>query len=375
MNDEMPRKKRNEIVLRTNPAATLTRREESRLQSQNVLPGEEPFSVTEVINIALRRKWIILGGVALGLLLALAASLFMTPKYSSVAVIEINKENTDVLGLDTIMRAVGDAADQTLDHTITMETHVTALESDTLALQVIQQLHLDARHEFKWEPGFFSTKEEKAEASLPIEQAPYHRELLLKVFHKNLKVKAGTNTRMIEVSYLSPDRQVASDVVNTLTNDYMDQYFLTRYTATAQASTWLAKQLADLKKQVEESQQKLVDYQKQNGILGVDGANNIVMTRLEDLNKQLTEAQGERITREVINELVKSGNAELISGLAGNALNANSAAISSLTLLQTLRNQEAELKVQYAQAATKYGPAYPTLVEMTNQMNSLNNAI
>ncbi|HEY2645432.1 MAG TPA: polysaccharide biosynthesis tyrosine autokinase, partial [Candidatus Acidoferrales bacterium] len=46
-----------------------------------------------------------------------------------------------------------------------------------------------------------------------------------------------------------------------------------------------------------------------------------------------------------------------------------------LTLLQTLRNQEAELKVQYAQAATKYGPAYPTLVEMTNQMNSLNNAI
>jgi capsular exopolysaccharide synthesis family protein len=352
----------------------LAQRENPRFQPKTLPPVDETYSIAEVASIVRRRKWDILGCVTVGLLLALAASLRMTPKYESVSIIEINKENSDALGLDSTMPMLSDAADS-LDHTINMETHANALQSDTLALQVIEQLHLDARPEFQWKPSFLSSKDELDEVSLPLEKAPHHRETLLKVFHKNLKVRPVTNTRMIDVSYLSPDRQVAADVVNTLANDYMEQYFLTRYTATAQASSWLSKQLADLKTQVEASQQKLVDYQKQNGILGTDGANNIVMTRLADLNKQLTDAQGERITRQVIDELVKSGNAELISGLAGNSLNANSSTLNSLTLLQTLRTQEAELKVQYAQAATKFGPAYPTLVEMSHQMDALNAAI
>jgi len=364
----------DKLILRSERPAALAGREDLRFQRKAIPPADEPFSIAEVVGITRRRKWIILAGAAVGLLLALGASLMMTPKYESVSVIEINKENSDALGLDSIMSMVGTAEDDALDHTIDMETHASALRSDTLALQAIDQLHLDARPEFQWKPSS-SSKEELDEVSLPLEKAPHRREKLLSVIHKNLNVKPVANTRMIEVHYLSPDRQVAADIVNTLANDYMEQYFLTRYTATAQASDWLSNQLADLKKQVEASQQKLVDYQKQNGILGTDGENNIVMTRLADLNKQLTDAEGERITRQVINELVKSGNAELISGLAGNSLKANSSAMNSLSLLQSLRTQEAELKVQYAQAATKFGPAYPTLVEMSNQMDALNVAI
>lgn len=364
-----------EIILRSQRPAALARREDLRFQRKTITPVDQPYSITEVGSILRRRKWVIAGSVTIGLLLALAASLMMTPKYESVAILEVNKENADALGLETVTTAGGDAADQSLDHTIDMETHATALRSDTLALQVIEQLHLDRRPEFAWKPSFWSSKEELEEASLPLEKAPHRREKLLKVFHKNLKIKPVTNTRMVELDFLSPDRQVAADVVNTLADDYMDHYFLSRYTATAQASAWLSRQLADLKTQVREAQQKLVDYQKQNGILGTDDANNIVMTRLENLNKQLADAQGERITRQVIHELVKSGNAELISGLAGNSLNANSSAMNSLNLLQTLRTQEAELKVQYAQAATKFGSAYPTLVEMSNQLDALNRAI
>jgi succinoglycan biosynthesis transport protein ExoP len=363
---------RDKIVLRSGGRSALARREDPRFVSKAIPPLDEPFSLTEVTSIVVRRKWIILGGVVTGMMLALAASLMMTPKYQSTSVIEINKENSDALGLESTPATLSDGAD-TLEHTIAMETHARALQSDTLALQVIDQLHLDARPEFKWAPSLSSSKEERGEVSLPLEKAPHHRESLLRAFHKNLKVKTVSNTRMIEVGYLSPDRQVAADIVNTLANDYLDQYFLSRYTATAQASAWLSKQLADLKMQVEASQQKLVDYQKENGILGTDDANNIVMTRLADLNKQLTEAQGERITRQVINELVKTGNAELISGLAGNSL--NTSALNSLNLLQTLRTQEAQLKVQYAQAATKFGPEYPTMVEMSNQINTLNAAI
>jgi succinoglycan biosynthesis transport protein ExoP len=364
-----------QLILRNQRTHLLGVRESSQLARANPVATGDAFSIGELAGVAGRRKWLIAGCVLMGLVCALAVSLLMTPKYESVSVIEINRENSDALGLDSTTPLASDA-DDPLNNQVTLQTHANAIESDTLALQVIGQLRLDARPEFAWKPSrFFSPAEELAELSLPLDRAPHHREAVLKKFHKNLAVKPVSNTRMVEVHFLSPDRQVAADVVNALVNDYMDQYFLTRYTATAQASAWLSKQLADLKMQVETSQQKLVDYERQNGILGTDASNNIVMTRLEDLNKQLTDAQGERITREVINELVKTGNPELVSGLAGNSLSASASEQNSLALLQTLRTQDSELKVQYAQAATKFGEDYPTLIEMRNQLATLDSAI
>jgi len=366
----------DKIILRNERTALAPRREYVRFQPAADPRLDERFSIDEIARILVRRKMRILTCIAVMLLLALGVSLLMTPKYESVSVIEINKQNSDMLGLDSPMSALGDESDA-LTHTVTMETHANALQSDTLALEVIEQLHLYERPEFQWKPAIFGASPDfSAELNAPLENAPHRREKLLKVFHRNLKVKPVAGTRMVEVHFLSPDRQVAAAVVNTLTNDYQEQYFLTRDTATAQTLAWLSKPLADLKLQVEASQQKLVDYQKKNGILGTDGTNNVVMTRLEDLNKQLTDAQGNRITRQVISQLVKSGNAELMSGLAGDSLTATgSSALNSLSLLQTLRAQEAELKIQYAQAASKFGPAYPKLVEMTNQMDALDAAI
>jgi polysaccharide biosynthesis transport protein len=367
----------DKMVLRNGRPAILARRDDPRYLPPINSPVDEPFSLAEITGVLRRRKWLILSSITAWLLLALAASLVMTPKYESVSVIEINKENSDALGLENAATEPGQGGDS-MEHTITMETHASAVQSDTLALQVIDQLHLDARPEFQWKPSFLDSEQTKREAYLPLDQAPHRREKLLKVFHKNLTVKQMGSSRLMEIRYLNPDAQVAAAVANTLANDYMEEYFQTRYTATAQASDWLSKQLADLKTQVAASRQKLVDYQKQNGMIGIgtDGAENVVMAKLVDLNKQLTEAQGNRITRQVIHELVKSGNAELISGLAGNSFTAGSSSpVNSLNLLQTLRGQEAELKIQYAEAATKFGSAYPKLVEMGNQLDALNAAI
>src|ERR1019366_6731178 len=43
-----------------------------------------------------------------------------------------------------------------------------------------------------------------------------------------------------------------------------------RYDSTMQAADWLSKQLADLQIKVETSQTKLIEYQKENGIVGAD---------------------------------------------------------------------------------------------------------
>ena len=43
-----------------------------------------------------------------------------------------------------------------------------------------------------------------------------------------------------------------------------------------QASDWLSKQLVDLQLKVETSQEKILRYEKDNGMLGVDEKQNII---------------------------------------------------------------------------------------------------
>src|SRR5271155_3393830 len=61
---------------------------------------EDDFSFAELWRVLRKRRWIITATV-LGLTaLALAVSVVMTPKYESVSTIEVNKESSDMLGLD-----------------------------------------------------------------------------------------------------------------------------------------------------------------------------------------------------------------------------------------------------------------------------------
>jgi capsular exopolysaccharide synthesis family protein len=324
-------------------------------------------------RILKRRQRIVVASMAVCLLLALLVSLLMSPNYESVSLIEVNKENSDILGLDAWQRGVSDS----LDYTLTLETQANVLRSDSLAFQVAEQLGLEKRQDFSLARGWFDAGRGQAEQKRPLEKAPLRRRRISQVFRSSLTVKTVPGTRMIEVRFRSRDPQLAADVVNTLVGDYVEQYFRTRYNATAQASEWLAKQLAELKSQVEEAQEKVVEYQKEAGILGTDEAHNVVMAKLEELNKQLTAAEASRMLKQTVYQIAKTGNAELISTVGGSNLLGIVPGVNSnpLALIESLRSQQAALKVQYAQAATKYGPAYPKLIQMRNQSQELESAI
>jgi len=222
-------------------------------------------------------------------------------------------------------------------------------------------LNLEKRHEFTRKSPLDYLSETPDESRLPLEKAPFRRANLLRVWHKNLKVEPVPGTRMIQVDFLDPDRDVSAAIVNTLVNDYMDQYFRVRYAATVQASDWLSKQLDDLKTEVETSQQRLVDYQKQAGILGTDENHNIVMTRLEAIDHQFTDAQANRILTQTVWQLAKTGNPELLTGLISTSTTNSSTLPNSLALLENLRNQQNQLKMQYAEAAANSARHIPSL--------------
>ncbi len=158
--------------------------------------------------------------------------------------------------------------------------------------------------------------------------------------------------------FRSPDKELAANVVNTLMTTYTENNFKSRFDSTMQASDWLSKQLVDLQMKVETSQEKLVRYQKEHEILGIDEKQNITTAKLDELNKALTAAESERMDKESVYRLVQSGDPDTIAS-AASVLDGRLEPNSASGLLEALRTKEADLKIQAAELNTQFGPSYP----------------
>jgi polysaccharide biosynthesis transport protein len=314
--------------------------------------GRDDITLREVWRVLRKRKLLVLGCLIGMVVLAGVVSALLPRRYEAVARVLINPQDSNALGLDPMDAIAGNG----LSNDIVQQTQVRVLESDPLAWTVIKQLRLDQRKDFAGELATAS--------SVAFNSTPSRRKVsLLSVFHTTLRVAAVPKTELIEVRFRARDPKLAADVANALTNAYIERNFRTRYEATLQASDWLSKQLDDLKKNVEASQQRFTEYQKKSGIIGTDETHNVFIVQLDEMNKQMAGAEAERILREARYRVAVTGNPELIADIV------------PTSALAILRAQQLDLKNQYAQLAVKYGAAYPRVEQLSTQLRQVEGSI
>lgn len=244
------------------------------------------------------------------------------------------------------------------DYSVSLETQLHILQSRTLAIGVVRKLSLDRDPVFTrnvWPENSRATDENRSVG--PAESAAV--DMLL----RNLSVHQVKDTRVVEVSFMGPKPELDAKIINTLIDGFIEDSIRARYEAATRASQFLSGELADLRSKVEESQEKLVAYEREHDIVGVDEKQNVVTTKLDDLNKQLTQAEADRIEKESLYQTIIAGSLDQIpESKSGEAL-------------QNLRLREAELKNEYAQANTTYGPNYPKVLELTNRIKAMDASI
>ena len=320
----------------------------------NVLPAQES-SLREYLRVLIKRKWLVISCIV-GIFAAVAiASLRETPIYEAAGQIAVNKADSNLISFKDSMPVVEyyDQGD--------LDTEVRIIQSDLLALQVIRQLNLDRRPEFGGHP-------DQKQANLvadPLQTDSNRATAVLGAFLGGLHVSLIPNTRIIEIHYNSTDPQLAASIVNTLAATYVEQNFKTKFESTMQASDWLSKQLVDLQMKVETSQEKLVRYQKEHEILGNDEKQNITTEKLDEINKELTLAESDRMQKEAIYRQTQSTDPDAIAAaiVTGNA--------GGSGLLDSLRAQQATFKIQVADLSTQFGPSYPKIAQLNNQLKEI----
>jgi capsular exopolysaccharide synthesis family protein len=324
--------------------------------------------------------WVLAGSLAAVTMYCILA----TRRYQATGQIQIEKDSSGAFGLESSVLGDADSASDALDYNITLQTEANILNSDSLALRVIRDLRLETTADFYPPSGknsggtLFSRlqfwKKPVEPMSVPLELAPNRRYAVLRTFASHLKVEPVTGTRLINVSYTNPDPKLAPEVVNHLIGALADYTFQARFTATAQASTWLTAQLEDLRKQTENLQAKAITLQRDTGMFGDDESHNVVLTRLEGLNQALAAAESNRILKEAVYRTASSGNPELIAGLSGN-LAAGTPIANGLALIQTLRSQEATVKAELDEDKVRYGAAYPRIAELQAELSGVEKSI
>lgn len=319
--------------------------------SRRIPPGSTrpQLSALDIWRMLVKRKFLIVGlTIVCGVAMAVYASM-KTPVYEGVARLQIDPSHSQALKSE-------DSDKNGPDIDSRVRTEVEIIRSNTVAMQVIDTLHLYSNPVFAGAEAVHSGITEMS--LLP----PGVQRHLLDRFGSALVVRVIPSTQIIEVQFRSSDPALASNVANSVVTEYIQRNFQTRVDGANQVAQWLSKQMEDIRQSTVRAQQKFAEFQKNNNLLGTED-DNIVTNRLKQLNQEVTQAEADRIVKEGRFRLAGSGDPELVSSIIPDAI------------LQNLQNRQADLETQHALLASKYGTGYPKLHDVQTQLAAIMAAI
>ncbi|HTC61992.1 MAG TPA: polysaccharide biosynthesis tyrosine autokinase [Candidatus Saccharimonadales bacterium] len=319
-----------------------------------------------------RKHW--RGSLAFILLVELILGLLvvtMDNTYEARSVIDVEPLGADSMGLDRESAAISSNVPAYLD------TQTEILNSDGLAMSVINQLHLDQNQAFL-KPSVLQRAMAWIESWLPSnnkEGIPRDTERLLTLFHKNMTIGEVKGSQLVEIRFESTNPQLAADVANATVEQFIDRTYRSRYEATLRAAQSLSPHLADLQNSVKQSTDALLEFQKKHpsaelgaaGPVSTDGTtgfasasgSNPIATRVSELNQQLTQAMGERLQQESYMKQIKEGNVDSLPQMKDSPL------------IQGLTSRLVDSRAQLAQALGVYGSNNPQIRKLEMESDEL----
>lgn len=302
----------------------------------------------DVRKILIKQKWIIVVCVVVGLLIGGFYAFMSIPQYEAAAQIDIDLGRSTNIGINDLIEQKLGGEDASTER---LQTEVAIMRSNSVMLDVINSLDLYHKPPFS---GIFKKTPYNGHLT------PGQRAGLISTFAGYLKIIIVPGTNLVEVRFRNQDPKVATSVTNAILDAYMERDLRARFEGTNRVSNWLSQQLSSLKKQVEDSQLQVARYQREKNLVGMNAeGDTLVAENLRTENQQLAEAEADRIVKEARYRLAQTRNPELLVSVAPG------------TTLTSLRQQQSELMVQYAQLKSKYGPDWPKVKEIEKQLASV----
>jgi succinoglycan biosynthesis transport protein ExoP len=200
--------------------------------------------------------------------------------------------------------------------------------------------------------------------------APYVNAILGGLKVEPVKETRGLykETRLIDISFTHTDPEVATKVVNAIADTYVYNNLEKKSETNQGTGDFLEKRIAELQQKVRNGEERLVNYAKNNQIISLDANQNTVVERLAGLNKQLLEAENERILAESQYNAAKApGKAAALAEADAKQVNESEAKAADL------RQKRAQLMVDATEEAPEVKEIDQQIAELDRQVGEIRN--
>ncbi|URW74440.1 polysaccharide biosynthesis tyrosine autokinase [Sphingomonas donggukensis] len=318
-----------------------------------VQPEGSENPLTTYMLMLYRRKWLILGFAAAGLLAALLITLNATRLYRATASIEIQREAARVVDQK------GVEPPSSVGSMEFYQTQYGLLRSRALAEQVVRKLRLSQNTTLLYGG---KAPDQPSGAAAPTRKMLEER--AIGAVQAGLVVSPVRGSGLVEVSFSSADPQLSAQVANAIADAFIESTLARRLDATSYARDFLGRQLEALRGRLEDSERRVVEYANREGLITIQtpgksgesaGEQDLAAIDLAALNTALAEARADRIAAAARSTGQGAQSAALAKSLADPAI-------------ASLRQTRADLASQLAKLRVQFKSDYPQVQATERQI-------
>ena len=305
---------------------------------------EEPH-LKDYLRVLFMRRWVVVG-VSLLVIFVTALTVFiLTPTYRANALLLIEPTKIKITNFQEVYDpTLSQFAGSELARREFMETQFNLLTCRPLMEKVFARFN-------------FGETDAYRDAKDPIPS-----------FTKRFHISPVRRTRLVEVSFEWTDPKLSAEVVNHLVEAYIQEYRERRLGVTGGGLSALKRKAEELRPRVAERAEALQAFRIEHGTVSLEQSQNIVVERLKDLNRELTEVQNKRI--------------ELQSRIQsiGHALESKTAledlpeVVDSPTM-RDLKMEWIRTQQEISELSKRFGPNHPQLLSATAKLQAIRKKI
>jgi succinoglycan biosynthesis transport protein ExoP len=342
---------------------------------------EEKTDIRNYLYVIMKRRWTVITFFAVLVITVAIHSFTATPVYEATTRLIIDKENPNVVSIQEVMAVDASGTDY-------YQTQYKIIESRTVAREVINRLNLEESQEFfpkpndnfvsnlknsvfktiaSWKESIATLLKTEKDDLISGASKGYEPDFpLVSDFIKRIKVSPIRNSRLVDVSFQAKDPVLASKIVNTLANAYINQNLEIKLRAVQDAVGWLHNRIEEEREKVERAEQALLRYKEKHGIVTdfSSDVEKITAQKLAEMNTQLVETETKRVEAETRYKqaMTLEGAPDMLDSIPE---------VLDNKVIQEIKKMEVDLYKRMSELSKKYGQKHPKMVATESELKTL----
>ena len=290
------------------------------------------MNFTQFLLILYARKWIILGVLLLTVSVTAAVSFSLPKEYTAATTLFVDSKSKDPFTGQFLPSQMFPGY---------MATQIDIIKSSKVAQKVVSDLKLADS------PGTREQFMAATQGKGTVEQ--WLGDLLL----QKLDVEPSRESSVITIAFNAADPQFAAAMANAFAKTYIEISLELRVAPARQTAAWFDQQIVQLRQNVDQAQQKLTAYQRENGIVESEERLDVETRRMADLAGQMVAAQSASF--DASSRMSNSGSLpEVISN----------------PVVQNLKSQVSQGEGKLAEMSGRLGANHPDIIRLQAEVNT-----